>query len=88
VGTIIKWENAEEPLAASSTVENILSVHFFNFTLVSFRTPLLHTRRVADTFLSDIEIHSCHLNRLLLPLTFASGNILFRSRVIHQTTAC
>jgi hypothetical protein len=75
VRTTIKDANAEELFPASATVENILSVYFFNFTFVSFRTPLLHTRRVANTLLSDVEIHLCHLNRLLLWLTFAGSDI-------------
>jgi hypothetical protein len=80
-GTMINRTNAEEFFPACVTVENILSVRFFNF-----RTPLLHTRRVAATFLSDIEIHSCHLDRRLSLLTFAGGNISLRSTVIHETT--
>jgi hypothetical protein len=55
--------NAAEFFPAFVTAKNILSVRFSNFTLVSFRTPLRHTRCVADTLLSDIEIHSCHLDR-------------------------
>jgi hypothetical protein len=83
---MIKGANAEESLPVSATVENILLVHFFDFTFISFRTPLLHTRRVADTFLSDIEIHSCHLDRRLSLLTFAGGNISLRNTIIHETT--
>jgi hypothetical protein len=88
VGTTIKGANGEESFPVSATVENILSVHFFSFTFVSFRTPLLHKQRVADTFLSDVEMHLCHFNRLLLLLAFAGGNISLRTKVIHETTAC
>jgi hypothetical protein len=87
VGTTIKGANAEEFFPATATVENILWVRFFNFMFVSFLTPLLHTRGVADRFPSDVEIYSCHLNRLLLQLTFNGGNISLRSGVVHETTA-
>jgi hypothetical protein len=83
-GMTINETNAEESFPAYVTVENTLSVRFFNCIFVSFQKPLLHTRR--DTFLSEIEIHSCHLDRPLSLLTFAGGAIPHRSTVIHEPT--
>jgi hypothetical protein len=62
-GTKVNETNREEFFPGHVIFKSILSVRFFNFRFASFRTPLLHTRRVVDAFLSDIEIHWCHFDR-------------------------